>query len=82
MKFITVEEAAQMSKLSGPFIRFLAIKGRIPAKKIGKRMWLVDPGKLMDQSYLKDMNSKRRSYRRGNKPAPIPVQEEQIEKGA
>lgn len=76
LRFVTILDAAEFTGLSASFIRSLASKGLVPSKRIGKRMYLVDVEVLVKEEYLKDPNSRRRCYRRGNSPV-VKLQKEQ-----
>jgi len=77
MVWVTIHEAAEQTGLSESFIRLLASKERIPAKRVGQRMYLVDSIYLINEEYLKDPKSRRRCYRRGNRQSKSVNKKEQ-----
>jgi hypothetical protein len=76
LRFVTILDAAEFTGLSASFIRSLASRGLVPSKRVGKRMYLVDVEVLVKEEYLKDPNSRRRCYRRGNKPEVVEQKEQ------
>ena len=45
---VTATEGARLTGYSVAHVRWLAAQGKVRARKLGRRMWLVDSGSLLE----------------------------------